>query len=159
MPARPGVAQIVPAEVANAGTLERLAPGGRPRLVERPALVHEHAVGELRRALLRELASQHDNFRNVLMYAPNGKKDGIQLIPVPEVAAKDEFFNIKNVTRDDQLAAHRVPPQLLGIVPSNSGGFGTPDTAARVFGRNGIKPLQARFVMQFYAPWLCSLGV
>ncbi|WP_322027290.1 phage portal protein [Burkholderia sp. BCC1977] len=86
------------------------------------------------------------NFRNVFMYAPGGKKDGIQLIPVSEVAAKDEFFNIKNVTRDDLLAAHRVPPQLLGIVPSNSGGFGTPDTAARVFGRNEIVPLQSRFL-------------
>ncbi|CAJ5808914.1 portal protein [Burkholderia pseudomallei] len=29
------------------------------------------------------------NFRNVFMYAPGGKKDGIQLIPVSEVAAKD----------------------------------------------------------------------
>ncbi|WP_153075793.1 phage portal protein [Paraburkholderia bonniea] len=86
------------------------------------------------------------NFRNVFVYAPNGKKDGIQLIPVSEVAAKDEFFNIKNVTRDDLLAAHRTPPQLLGIVPSNSGGFGTPDTAARVFARNEINPLQARFL-------------
>ncbi|CAJ9474407.1 portal protein [Burkholderia pseudomallei] len=89
------------------------------------------------------------NFRNVFMYAPGGKKDGIQLIPVSEVAAKDEFFNIKNVTRDDLLAAHRVPPQLLGIVPSNSGGFGTPDTAARVFGRNEIRPLQARWALDF----------
>lgn len=50
------------------------------------------------------------NFRNLFMYAPNGKKDGIQLIPASEVTAKDEFFNIKNVTRDDLLAAHRVPP-------------------------------------------------
>jgi PBSX family phage portal protein len=52
------------------------------------------------------------NFRNLFMYAPNGKKDGIQLFPVSEVAAKDEFWNIKNETRDDQLAAHRVPPQV-----------------------------------------------
>lgn len=55
---------------------------------------------------------------------PNGKKDGLQLIPISEVAAKDEFIGIKNVTRDDVLAAHRVPPQLLGIIPQNSGGFG-----------------------------------
>ncbi|MGV4733216.1 phage portal protein [Burkholderia pseudomallei] len=100
-------------------------------------------VDNMREALKN--AKGPGNFRNVFMYAPNGKKDGIQLIPVSEVAAKDEFFNIKNVTRDDLLAAHRVPPQLLGIVPSNSGGFGTPDTAARVFGRNEIAPLQARF--------------
>jgi PBSX family phage portal protein len=86
------------------------------------------------------------NFRNLFMYAPNGKKDGIQLIPVSEVTAKDEFFNIKNVTRDDMLAAHRVPPQLLGVVPSNTGGFGAADTAAKVFGRHEVEPLQARFL-------------
>jgi PBSX family phage portal protein len=86
------------------------------------------------------------NFRNLFMYAPAGKKDGIQLIPVSEVTAKDEFFNIKNVTRDDLLAAHRIPPQLMGIVPSNTGGFGAADTAAEVFGANEIAPLQARFM-------------
>jgi PBSX family phage portal protein len=85
------------------------------------------------------------NFRNLFMYAPNGKKEGIQLIPVSEVTAKDEFFNIKNVTRDDLLAAHRVPPQLIGVVPSNTGGFGAADTAAEVFGANEIEPLQRRF--------------
>lgn len=63
------------------------------------------------------------NRGNLFMYAPNGKKDGIWLLPVSEVAAKDEFWNIKNVTRDDQLAAHRVPPQLMGIIPSNTGGI------------------------------------
>lgn len=85
------------------------------------------------------------NFRNLFVYAPNGKKDGMQLIPVSEVSAKDEFFNIKNVTRDDQLAAHRVPPQLLGIVPSHAGGFGSPETASTVFGRNEVMPLQLKF--------------
>lgn len=29
--------------------------------------------------------------------------------------------------------------------PSNSRGFGTPDTTARVFGRSEIRPLQDRF--------------
>ncbi len=39
------------------------------------------------------------NFRNLFLYAPNGKKDGIQTIPLSEAAAKDEFLNIKNVSR------------------------------------------------------------
>lgn len=82
------------------------------------------------------------NFRNLFMYSPNGKKDGIQIIPISEVAAKDEFFNIKNVTRDDVLASHRVPPQLMGIVPSNTGGFGDAPKAAEVFFFNEIIPLQ-----------------
>jgi len=85
------------------------------------------------------------NFRNIFIHAPNGKKDGVQVIPISEVAAKDDFFNIKTVTRDDILAAHRVPPQLLGIIPSNTGGFGAVLPAAQVFARNEIEPLQTRF--------------
>lgn len=80
------------------------------------------------------------------MYAPNGKKEGIQFIPVSEVAAKDEFWNIKNVRRDDQLAAHRVPPLLMGIIPHNTGGFGDAEKAATVFARNEVKPLQDRLM-------------
>lgn len=86
------------------------------------------------------------NFRNLLVYAPNGKKDGLQVIPISEVTAKDEFFNMKNVTRDDVLAAHRVPPQLLGIVPANAGGFGSVAQAAEVFFRNEIAPLETAFL-------------
>lgn len=78
------------------------------------------------------------------MYSPNGKKDGIQIIPLSEVAAKDEFLNIKNVSRDDMMAAHRVPPQMMGIMPSNVGGFGDVEKAANVFVRNELLPLQKR---------------
>ncbi|KDT82170.1 phage portal family protein [Escherichia coli 3-475-03_S1_C1] len=84
------------------------------------------------------------NFRNLFMYSPNGKKDGIQIIPLSEVAAKDEFLNIKNVSRDDMMAAHRVPPQMMGIMPSNVGGFGDVEKASRVFVRNELMPLQKR---------------
>lgn len=85
------------------------------------------------------------NFRNLFMYSPNGKKDGIQIIPLSEVAAKDEFLNIKNVSRDDMLAVHRVPPQLMGIIPNNTGGFGDIEKASRVFVRNELMPLQMQF--------------
>ena len=84
------------------------------------------------------------NFRNLFMYSPNGKKDGIQIIPLSEVAAKDEFLSIKNVSRDDMMAAHRVPPQMMGIMPSNVGGFGDVEKASRVFVRNELIPLQKR---------------
>lgn len=36
------------------------------------------------------------NFRNLFLYSPNGKKHGVQFISVSEVAAKDDFFNIKS---------------------------------------------------------------
>lgn len=99
-------------------------------------------VDNIRKALKE--AKGPGNFRNLFLYSPNGKKDGVQVIPVSEVAARDDFFNIKNVSRDDVLAAHRIPPQLMGIVPSNTGGFGAVLPAARVFARNELQPLQQR---------------
>lgn len=86
------------------------------------------------------------NFKNLFMYSPNGKKDGIQIIPLAEVAAKDEFLNIKNVTRDDQLSMHRVPPELIAVVPNNTRGFNDPEKVARVFNVNEIGALQARLL-------------
>lgn len=61
-----------------------------------------------------------------------------------EVTSKDEFLNIKNVSRDDMLAAHRVLPQMMGIIPQNTGGFGDVEKAAKVFVRNELIPLQAK---------------
>ena len=86
------------------------------------------------------------NFRNLFMYAPNGKKDGIQLIPISEVAAKDDFGAIKNISRDDQLAMLRIPPQLMGVVPQNAGGFGSIREAAQVWAINELEPEQARLL-------------
>lgn len=80
------------------------------------------------------------------MYAPNGKKDGIQLIPISEVAAKDDFGAIKNISRDDQLAMLRIPPQLMGVVPQNAGGFGSVRDATEVWAINELEPEQARLL-------------
>lgn len=96
------------------------------------------------RTALKE-AKGPGNFRNLFLYAPNGKHDGLKVIPVAEVGAKDEFLNMKNVTRDDVLAAHRVPPQLLGMPPANTGGFGDVEKAAGVFAVNELTPLMATF--------------
>ncbi len=85
------------------------------------------------------------NFKNMVIHTPMGGKEGMKLIPIAEVAARDEFLNLKNVSRDDILAAHRVPPQLMGIIPQNIGGFGNIKDAANVFNRNELLPLQSLF--------------
>jgi PBSX family phage portal protein len=108
------------------------------------AKVADGDVSALREAL--KSARGPGNFRNLFLHSPNGKKDGLQLIPVSEVAAKDEFTGIKSVTRDDMLAALRVPPQLLGIVPQNSGGFGSIRDAAAVWASLELEPLQTRML-------------
>lgn len=80
-------------------------------------------------------------FKNVLINAPGGGKDGVQLLPFSQITAKDEFLNIKSVTRDDILAAHRVPPQLMGAMPEGNGSFGDVEKAARVFAINELMPV------------------
>ena len=105
---------------------------------------NESDVDALRKAL--KDSKGPGNFRNLFVYSPNGKKDGIQLIPVSEVAAKDEFSSIKNQTRDDVLASLRIPPQLMGIVPQNAGGFGSIREAAQIFVANELEPIQSRMM-------------
>ncbi len=108
------------------------------------AAQNQEDVNNLRNAM--KSAKGPGNFRNLFMYSPNGKKDGLQIIPLSEVAAKDEFLNIKNVSRDDMMAAHRVPPQMMGIMPNNVGGFGDVEKASKVFVRNELIPLQKRLI-------------
>jgi len=86
------------------------------------------------------------NFRNLFVHAPAGKEHGIKIMPIAEVGAKDEFLGIKGATQADVLAAHRVPPQLLGIVPAQGSAFGNPTEAMSAFWELEIEPLWATFL-------------
>ena len=78
------------------------------------------------------------NFRNLFMYAPNG----ITIVPLSEVATRDDFSNIKKASRDD--LAHRVPQQMMEIIQDSTGGFRDAVKAVQVFVRNEVTPLQER---------------
>ncbi|MGJ0626525.1 phage portal protein, partial [Xenorhabdus bovienii] len=68
-------------------------------------LADPKGVDNLKNALQK---SRRDGaFKNLLVYAANGKKDGLQILPFSQISAKDEFTNIKEATRDDMLAMHR----------------------------------------------------
>jgi len=101
-------------------------------------------VEELQDALAKSKGP--GNFKNLLMYAPNGKKDGLQVMPLAEATAKDEFFNISKATRADILIAHRISPQLLGSTPENAGGFGDAGTADELAHNTEIVPVQNRML-------------
>ena len=111
-----------------------------------------HAIGEfadgdvnaIRKALKESKGP--GNFRNLFVHQPNGKENGLQLKPIAEVGAKDEFLGIKNATQADILAAHRVPPQLLGIVPQQGSAFGSTTDAMAMFFELEILPLQTAFM-------------
>ena len=105
--------------------------------------IHDDDIESIKTAMKQ--AKGPGNFRNMFVHSPGGDKDGLKIMPISEIAAKDEFFNIKNVTRDDILGACRVPVSLMGFVPGNNNKVEGSSSAAPVFSRNEIEPLQAVF--------------
>ncbi|MGF7446823.1 hypothetical protein V7P28_25215, partial [Klebsiella michiganensis] len=91
-------------------------------------------------------------FKNILLSAPGVGKDAVQILPFSQISAKDEFVGVKSSTRDDMLAAHRVPPQLMGAIPEGNGSFGDVEKAARVFAVNELTPVME--AMKHVNDWL-----
>ncbi|MDK2597913.1 phage portal protein [Pseudoalteromonas obscura] len=81
------------------------------------------------------------NFRSLFVNIPNGKEKGLQIIPVGNFESKDEFINVKNVSAQDVLNAHRFPPGLAGIIPANNAGLGDPTKYDAMYFKNETKPL------------------
>ncbi|MFJ2365916.1 phage portal protein [Pseudomonas sp. NPDC087697] len=81
------------------------------------------------------------NFRSMFVNIPGGAKEAIQIIPVGDFQAKDELEKVKNITRNDVIAAWRMNPALAGIIPENSAGFGDIEKIDRVYTSNEIRPI------------------
>ena len=83
------------------------------------------------------------NFRNLFLHIPNGREKDIQIIPVGDFSTRDELQKIKNISRDDIIAAHRIPPALASIVPAEArGGYGDIEKSDKVYVKNEIIPLR-----------------
>ncbi|MCL1123539.1 phage portal protein [Shewanella surugensis] len=81
------------------------------------------------------------NFQSLFVNIPGGSEKGMQIIPVGNFESKDEFMNVKNVSAQDVLNAHRFPPGLAGIIPANNAGLGDPTKYDGVYFKNETKPL------------------
>lgn len=81
------------------------------------------------------------NFRSLFVNIPGGTEKAIQIIPVGDFQAKDELEKVKNITRNDVIAAWRMNPALAGIIPENSAGFGDIEKIDRVYTSNEIRPI------------------
>ncbi|KIP97026.1 terminase [Pseudomonas fulva] len=81
------------------------------------------------------------NFRSMFVNIPGGSEKAIQIIPVGDFQAKDELEKVKNITRNDVIAAWRMNPALAGIIPENSAGFGDIEKIDRVYTANEIRPI------------------
>ncbi|CDF98024.1 phage portal protein [Avibacterium paragallinarum] len=83
------------------------------------------------------------NFKSMFINIPNGSPDGVKIIPIGDTGTKDEFANIKNISAQDILTAHRFPPGLGGIIPSNAGGLGDPIKLRDTYRQDEVLPMQS----------------
>ncbi|MBU6951009.1 phage portal protein [Hahella sp. HN01] len=86
------------------------------------------------------------NFRSLYINIPGGKPDSVKIIPVGDIATKDEFERVKNLSRNDVLSMWRIQPALAGIMPENTGGFGDIEKISRVYYENEVVPMQHVFL-------------
>jgi len=82
------------------------------------------------------------NFKNLYLHLADGQEGSVKIIPVGDFSTKDEMERIKNLSRDDMIAAHRIPPALAAIIPTNNGGFGDITKIDEVYEKNEVKPVR-----------------
>ncbi|MCP9267829.1 phage portal protein [Xenorhabdus sp. XENO-1] len=86
------------------------------------------------------------NFETLYVNIPNGDPDGIKFIPVGDISANDEFANVKSISSQDVLTAHRFPAGLAGIIPTNTAGFGDPEKIREAYRKDEVIPVQTLFM-------------
>ena len=81
--------------------------------------------------------------------------------------AEHEVDVIEDASRDDMLGAHRTPPQLIGVIPQNNGGFGSVREARDSFYELEIVPIARRMLrvndwadvpVLSFADYICADG-
>lgn len=87
------------------------------------------------------------NGRNMFINIPRSpSREPIKVIPIGDIGSKDDIEKIKSLTKDEALAMHRMPPELAGVIPSNTGGFGDPEKKLRVYHELEVESLQNKFL-------------
>jgi PBSX family phage portal protein len=105
------------------------------------AELEEQTRAQIKRAI--EGSKGIGNFKNMFLHIGDADKDAIQIKPVGDFSTKDDLEKIKNISRDDIIAAHRMPPALAAIIPQNqAGSFGDIEKIDAVYQRNEIAPIR-----------------
>lgn len=87
------------------------------------------------------------NFRSMFInIGRSTSREPVKVIPVGDIATKDEYEIIKAITEREMLAMHRMQPGLSGIIPQNTGGFGDMEKIMHVYHELEITALQLPFL-------------
>ncbi len=86
------------------------------------------------------------NFRNMFLHLPGGREKDIQILPVGDFSTKDELEKIKNISRDDIIAAHRIPAAMASVLPSGNSNFGDITKVDYVYEKNEVLPIREQLL-------------
>jgi len=87
------------------------------------------------------------NGRNMFIHIPKtNNKEPIKIIPIGDIGSKDDIDKIMSISKDAALAMHRMPPELVGIIPTNTAGFGDREKALKVYHEITIEGEQNKFL-------------
>ena len=86
------------------------------------------------------------NFKNWFINGKGKDSEKPELIPVGQINAKDEFQNIKKVTTEEILTAHRIPLDLMSVVREGLGSNGDLNKIDAIFYKNEILPLAEKLL-------------
>jgi len=95
------------------------------------------------------------NFRSMYLHLPGNQKaqDVINIIPVGDVATRDEFAKIKEWTQSDISAAWGTRPEVAGIMPETNGSTGDIEKLVEIdYWNNTFPILQKLEVFNDYLP-------
>ncbi|WP_140920178.1 phage portal protein [Limnobaculum xujianqingii] len=82
------------------------------------------------------------NFQNLFINIPDGQADGVKIMPVGDITAKDEFSGVKNISAQDVFTAHRFPAGLSGIIPGAGVTMPDPEKTRSTYRRDEVIPVQ-----------------
>jgi PBSX family phage portal protein len=86
------------------------------------------------------------NFRNLYINIPRtSSREPVKIIPIGDIGTKDDFQAIKDITKAETLAMHRMQPGIAGVIPENTAGFGDLEKVMRVYVELEVPPMQRAF--------------
>ncbi len=86
------------------------------------------------------------NFKNWFINGKGKDNEKPELIPVGQINTKDEFYNIKKVTTEEILTAHRIPLDLMSVVREGLSSGGDLNKIDAIFYKNEILPLAEKLL-------------
>ncbi|MET4706718.1 phage portal protein [Endozoicomonas lisbonensis] len=86
------------------------------------------------------------NFKNMFLHIPGGREKDIQILPVGDFSTKDELEKIKNISRGDIIAAHRMHPAMANVLPEGNVNFGDISKVDPVWRKNEVLPIQEQML-------------